>query len=300
MGSFVPPGSGSLVSPERDSRSGRCRPAAAYIETWTPAGTCPAWTVGYQRTWLRGDLLAGVTVTAYLIPQVMAYAALAGVPAVVGLWAAVGALTAYALIGSSPLLSVGPESTTALMTAAALGSVAGATQQPAEFAAALALVVAVLCLLGWFGHLSALAQLLSRPVLVGYMAGIAVIMMLSQAGRLTSVTVEGDGVLAEALHVLGHLDEAHLPTLALGLGTLAVMLLGSAWRPHAPDRPARHAGRDRRGGTPRPARARACWSSGRSRPACRCPGCPPSRRTTCCRCWHRRWGWPSSATPTTC
>ncbi|WP_372729884.1 SulP family inorganic anion transporter [Nocardioides sp.] len=194
----------------------------------------PAWTVGYQRSWLRGDLLAGVTVTAYLIPQVMAYAALAGVPAVVGLWAAVGALSAYLLLGSSPLLSVGPESTTALMTAAALGSVAGATRQPTEFAAALALVVALFCLLGWFGHLAALAQLLSRPVLVGYMAGIAVIMVLSQSGRLTGIASEADGVVAETADVLTRLDQAHLPTLALGLGTLVAMLLGSAFWPRAP------------------------------------------------------------------
>jgi SulP family sulfate permease len=75
----------------------------------------PAWTVGYQRGWLRGDVLAGVTITAYLIPQVMAYAEVAGLPAVVGLWASVGALLAYALLGSSRQLSVGPESTTALI-----------------------------------------------------------------------------------------------------------------------------------------------------------------------------------------
>ena len=71
----------------------------------------------YQRGWLRGDLMAGVTVAAYLVPQVMAYAELAGLPAVTGLWAVIGAMTVYALIGSSPQLSVGPESTTALMTA---------------------------------------------------------------------------------------------------------------------------------------------------------------------------------------
>lgn len=194
----------------------------------------PRWTEGYERAWLRRDALAGVTVTAYLIPQVMAYAALAGVPAVLGLWAAIGALTAYLLLGSSPLLSVGPESTTALLTAAALGSVAGAAAHPTDFAAALALVVAVLCLLGWLGHLSAIAQLLSRPVLVGYMAGIAVIMVVSQAGKLTRVPVTADGVFPQTAFVVRHLGEAHGPTLALGLTTLAVMLLGSARWPRSP------------------------------------------------------------------
>ena len=81
----------------------------------------PSWAHEYQREWLRGDLLAGVTVTAYLVPQVMAYAELAGLPAATGLWAAVGGLFGYFLFGSSRQLSVGPESTTALMTAAALG-----------------------------------------------------------------------------------------------------------------------------------------------------------------------------------
>jgi sulfate permease, SulP family len=193
----------------------------------------PRWAMGYQRTWLRGDLLAGVTVTAYLIPQVMAYAELAGLPAVAGLWASVGALIGYALLGSSPQLSVGPESTTALMTAAALGSVAAAGHE-ADFASALALVVAGLCLLGWLGHLSTIAELLSRPVLVGYMAGIAVIMVLSQAGKLTGVPVEGDGFLPEFGYVVRHLEAVHLPTLALGLVTLVLMLLGSAFFPRAP------------------------------------------------------------------
>src|SRR3954452_20380252 len=112
----------------------------------------PAWVAGYQRKWLRGDLLAGITITAYLVPQVMAYAEVAGLPPVVGLWAAVGALVAYALLGSSPQLSVGPESTTALMTGAALGSLSLATpQRYADFASALAVMVACLCVLGWIG-----------------------------------------------------------------------------------------------------------------------------------------------------
>lgn len=79
---------------------------------------------GYRREWLRGDVLAGVTVAAYLVPQVMAYATLAGLPAVVGLWAALVPLALYALLGSSRQLSVGPESTTALMTATALAPLA--------------------------------------------------------------------------------------------------------------------------------------------------------------------------------
>jgi SulP family sulfate permease len=194
----------------------------------------PVWVAGYRRAWLRGDVVAGVTVTAYLVPQVMAYADLAGLPAATGLWAAVGALTAYALLGTSPNLSAGPESTTALMTAAALGSVTAASGRPEDLAVALAFAVAALCLLGWLGHLSALAQLLSRPVLVGYMAGIAAIMVMSQVGKLMGVTVSADSFLAQARELVGLLDAVHLPTLAVGATTLAVMLAGAALWPRAP------------------------------------------------------------------
>jgi sulfate permease, SulP family len=83
-----------------------------------------AWIRGYERAWLRGDLLAGLTVAAYLVPQVMAYAGLAGLPPVTGLWAILAPLAVYALLGSSRQMSVGPESTTALMTATVVAPLA--------------------------------------------------------------------------------------------------------------------------------------------------------------------------------
>jgi MFS superfamily sulfate permease-like transporter len=79
---------------------------------------------GYRRTWLRGELLAGLAVAAYLVPQVMAYAEVAGLPPQTGLWSCLGSLGVYAVLGSSRQLSVGPESTTALMTVAAVGPLA--------------------------------------------------------------------------------------------------------------------------------------------------------------------------------
>ena len=115
---------------------------------------------GYQRSWLRGDLLAGVTVAAYLVPQVMAYAEVAGLPAIAGLWAAVGPLVLYAILGSSRQLSVGPESSTALITAAAVTAlVAGDQQNYANTAAALALTMGAICLICWGGE----AWLLGQP-----------------------------------------------------------------------------------------------------------------------------------------
>ena len=192
------------------------------------------WVRSYERGWLRGDLLAGVTVTAYLVPQVMAYAELAGLPAVAGLWAAIGALVVYAVLGSSRQLSVGPESTTALMTAAALGSVTSPATSPAAMASALAFVVAGFCLIGWVARLAALADLLSRPVLVGYLAGIAAIMVVSQLGKLLGIDVQGDGFLTELGYAARHVTEANTATLVLGLVTLTAMLLAALKFPRAP------------------------------------------------------------------
>ncbi len=191
------------------------------------------WVRGYERTWLRGDVLAGVTVTAYLVPQVMAYGELAGVPAVAGLWSAIGGLTLYAFLGSSRQLSVGPESTTALMTAAALATVAGSGSE-AGYAAALAILVAAFCLLGWLLRLGAIADLLSRPVLVGYLAGIAAIMVASQLGTLLGVPEDAGGFVAEVGQVVSRLDQVHGPTAALSLVTLTAMLATAAVVPGAP------------------------------------------------------------------
>ena len=190
---------------------------------------------GYQRPWLRGDIFAGITVAAYLVPQVMAYAEVAGLPAITGLWAAVGPLAVYALLGSSRQLSVGPESSTALMTAVAVGALAGTTAGGAANAAvALALAVGVICVLGWVGRLGFLANLLSRPVLVGYMAGIAVLMVVSQLGKVTGIRVEGGSVLAELRSAAGRLEQVHAPTMLLAGGTLVLLLLGHHALPRVP------------------------------------------------------------------
>ena len=178
----------------------------------------------YERGWLRGDLLAGVTVAAYLVPQVMAYAEVAGLPAVVGLWAVVAALPAYALLGSSRQLSVGPESTTALMTAAAVGPLAaGDPARYAVLAATLALLVGGLCLLASFARLGFLADLLSRPVLVGYLAGVAVTMVVSQLGKVTRVAVEGDSFLSDLGSFVRQAGTVHGPSVALAAAVLVFL-----------------------------------------------------------------------------
>ena len=189
----------------------------------------------YRRSWLRGDLLAGVTVAAYLVPQVMAYAEVAGLPAITGLWAAAAPLVIYAVLGSSRQLSVGPESSTALMTAAAVTVlIAGDQQRYAETAAALALAVGAVCLLCWLARLGFLANLLSHPVLIGYMAGIAVLMIVSQLGKVTGIDVEGDSSLSEVRFFVAHLGEAHVATLLVAAATFAVLVAFQRFLPRWP------------------------------------------------------------------
>ena len=190
---------------------------------------------GYRREWLRGDLLAGVAVSAYLVPQVMAYSGIAGLPPQTGLWACLGSLAIYAVLGSSRQLSVGPESTTALMTATAVAPLAlGDPVRHAALAAGLALVVGVICLVGGLLRAGSLADLLSQPVLVGYMAGIAVIMIIGQLGAVTGVPMEGDSPPAEVASFLSGLAGAHLPTVALALSLLVGMIVGTKLRPTWP------------------------------------------------------------------
>ncbi|MEV0720370.1 SulP family inorganic anion transporter, partial [Asanoa sp. NPDC050611] len=180
----------------------------------------------YDRRWLRGDLLAGVTVAAYLVPQVLAYATVAGLPPVAGLWAILPALAVYAVLGSSRLLSIGPESTTALMTAVVVGPLAaGDPARYAGLAAALALVVGGLCLIAWLLRLGFVADLLSRPILVGYLAGVALIMIVGQLDKLTGVPVEGESFYAQASSFFAHLTEADVATLVFAAVVL-VFLFG--------------------------------------------------------------------------
>ncbi|GAA2865076.1 SulP family inorganic anion transporter [Pseudonocardia halophobica] len=202
-----------------------------------PPGLAPGIDALRRRRWpaLRGDLLGGLTVSAYLVPQVLAYAVVAGLPPVAGLWAAAAALVVYPLLGSSRLLSIGPESTTALLTAVAIAPLAaGDPGRYAALAAGLALVVGVVCVLARLARLAFLADLLSRPVLVGYLAGIAAIMIISQLEPLTGVSLEGDGAFEEVVSFATGLDQVHLPTLAVGLTVLALLGLGALVAPRAP------------------------------------------------------------------
>ncbi|MET8871390.1 sulfate permease [Nocardia sp. NPDC004604] len=190
---------------------------------------------GYQRAWLRSDVVAGITVAAYLVPQVMAYATVAGLPPVVGLWAAIGPLAVYILFATSRQLSVGPESTTALLTAVALAPLAlGNPGRYASLAAVLALLVGGLCLIGAVARLGVLADLLSKPVLVGYLAGTAGMMIVGQLGRVTGVPVEGESFLTQLRSFATQLDHWHWQTSVLAAAVLVGLLLLSWRAPRVP------------------------------------------------------------------
>lgn len=186
----------------------------------------------YQRSWLRGDLIAGLTASAYLVPQVLAYAGVARLPPVTGLWAALPPLVIYALLGSSRSLSMGPESSTALMTAAAIGPLAaGNTARYAALASVLALLVGLLAVVAALVRLGFVADLLSRPVIAGYMAGLAAIMIASQLNRVTGVPVSGHNFLPEVLSFARHITSIQPATTLLAFGVLALLFaVQPRWR----------------------------------------------------------------------
>ncbi len=171
---------------------------------------------------------------AYLVPQVMAYAEVAGLPPVTGLWAVMGPLLVYAVLGSSRQLSVGPESTTALMTATALGVLTASGALPGDAAAALAIAVGAVCLVGWLARLGFLANLLSHPILTGYMAGIAVLMIISQLDNFTGIPIPSGNTFTEIGYLLRHLDQIHLLTFGLAVLVLALLIALRRWIQAAP------------------------------------------------------------------
>jgi sulfate permease, SulP family len=191
--------------------------------------------LGYERSWLRGDLLAGITVAAYLIPQCMAYGELVGVPPVVGLWTILPAMCVYALFGSSLQLSVGPESTTAVMTAAAISPLLlPDSSNYAMLASMLAVLVGLVCVVGYIARLGFIANLLSKPILIGYMAGVAIIMVAGQLGKIGGIPIHGNTVLEQIGQFIQQIDRIDGMTLVLAGFVLSFLsIVGYLW-PQAP------------------------------------------------------------------
>jgi sulfate permease, SulP family len=181
----------------------------------------------YQRAWLRPDVLAAVTVWALLVPQALAYAQLAQVDAVVGLYAAMGAAIGYILLGGVRSMNVGPEATVALLTASVVAPLAGG--DPARYLAlvgGMALMTGAWMLLAGVVGLGFVTRFLSRPLLLGYVAGSAIVMIVSQLDSLIGIKlVAQDDTIAELTETLRRLGETDLTTLLVGLGVIGVVLL---------------------------------------------------------------------------
>ncbi|NMO14621.1 sulfate permease [Pyxidicoccus fallax] len=190
----------------------------------------------YPRRWLRADVLSALTIGAMLIPQGLAYAQIVGVRPAAGLYAGVAGMLAYALFGPSRHLIVGPEAGAAIISASALALV-GSGADPARhasLAALLALLVGVVSLLGGLLKAGALADFLSKPILVGYINGAALIIIGSQLARLFGLERHANSFAGQVYEVGAGLSRVHVPTLLLGLGSIGVLVLLRRLLPRAP------------------------------------------------------------------
>ena len=181
----------------------------------------------YQQRWLRSDLIAGVVLAAILVPQGMAYAELAGLPAVNGLYTTMACLVGYALFGPSRVLVLGPDSSLGPLILLAIVPLAVA-DDPAELvvlAGMLALLVAAIEIGLGLGKLGFVADLLSKEVQVGYMIGLGVTIIMGQLPKLFGFSTDGENFVQDVRAFFEGLDERNRYTLAVGLASLALLLI---------------------------------------------------------------------------
>ncbi len=181
----------------------------------------------YRPSWIRYDLIAGVVLAAILVPQGMAYAELAGVPAVYGLYTTIACLIGYALLGPSRILVLGPDSSVAPLIFAAIVPLL-VTDDPSEaiaLTAMMALMVGAIEIGLGLGKLGFVADLLSKEVQVGYMNGLAITILVGQLPKLFGFSTDADGFIDEVRAFFAGLDQTNTTALAIGLATLAVLLI---------------------------------------------------------------------------
>jgi high affinity sulfate transporter 1 len=189
----------------------------------------------YQRSTFRYDLVAGVSVAAVAIPIGIAYAQLAGSPPAVGIYSCIAPPVAYAVFGSSRQLIVNPDAAAcAIVAATALPLAAGDASRYADLSVALTLMVGVLCIIAGFFHLGVIANFLSRPILVGYLNGIAVSIIAGQIGKLIGVDIPSGGVFKTIGRVAVRLKDTHWPTLFVGVALIALLLAIKRYAPRLP------------------------------------------------------------------
>lgn len=180
----------------------------------------------YSPGWFRDDVVAGLTLSALLVPVGMGYAEAAGLPVIAGLYATIGALVAYFLFGPSRILVFGPDSSLLpLVAAAVVPLAAGDDERAMALAAALAIMAGVMCLAGALARLGFVTDLLSRPIRVGYMNGIALMILVGQLPKLLGFSVDATGVVDGMTEFIrGIVDGKTVPAaLLIGLASLAVI-----------------------------------------------------------------------------
>jgi len=200
-------------------------------------GRLTRWTPGidnlraYRRRWLTFDVAAGLALGAILVPKGLAYAELAGLPAVTGIYASIAALVAYSVFGPSRVLALGPDSSVsplifaAVVPLAAAGASHGDPATMIAMAGVLALMVGLIEIGLGLGKLGFIADLLSQEVQVGYMNGLAIIIIIDLLPKMFGVHTEAEGYIGKVQAFAGELHHTNLVSLAIGLTTLAVLLV---------------------------------------------------------------------------
>src|SRR5438477_4417971 len=193
------------------------------------------WLPGYQAAWIRLDVVAGITLAAYAIPVSLAYASLAGLPPQYGIYCYLVAGIAYALFGTSRQLAVGPTSAISLLVGTTVaGMAAGDPARWAQIAALTALMIAAISFLAWAFRLSSLVNFISETILLGFKAGAALTIAMTQLPKLFGVPGGGDHFFQRAYVLIGQLSQTNIAVLAIGLVALVLLLLGEKFLPDRP------------------------------------------------------------------
>ena len=182
----------------------------------------------YELPWLPRDLMAGLVLTAMLVPVGIAYAVASGVPGIYGLYATIVPLLAYALFGPSRILVLGPDSSLAAVILAVVAPLAlGDPMRAVAIASAMAIVSGLVCILIGLLKLGFVTELLSKPIRYGYMNGIALTVLISQLPKLLGFSIEGDGPLRSVVQIVRAIvdGEVNLAAFAVGGATLVAILL---------------------------------------------------------------------------
>lgn len=194
------------------------------------------WAQEYNRDWLRPDIIAGITVGAFVIPESIAFVSLANLPPEVGLYSAMVALLVYAIFGTSRQLSVGPLSTLSILVGSTLGALMiPNANQYALIASLVAVISGVLALLAWGLRLGFIVKFISKPVLTGFLASISLFIISGQLPKLFGIA-GGTGNFFERLYFLVmHIHQTNFPTLILGMGGILFLYLASKKFPKLPN-----------------------------------------------------------------